>query len=117
MATSWRSGARYPGRVRALVTGGAGFIGSNLVDRLLSDGARVGVLDDLSTGYRENVAESAELIVGDVADEEAVRRAVEGADVVFHQAARRAVLSSVEDPLSTDVVNTHGTLTVLKAAA
>ena len=100
----------------ALVTGGAGFIGSNLVDALLRGGEEVRVLDDLSSGYRENVPPEAELIEGDVADQEIVRKAVEGVEHVYHQAAHRAVLRSVHDPLATDRANTHGTLTVLKAA-
>ncbi len=101
----------------ALVTGGAGFIGSSLADTLLAAGHSVRVLDDLSTGFRENVPEAAELLEGDVADEALVRAAVEGVDVVFHQAAHRAVLRSVVDPLATDTANVHGTLNVLKAAA
>jgi UDP-glucose 4-epimerase len=103
--------------VRALVTGGAGFIGSNLVDALHGGGHDVRVLDDLSTGYRENVDDGIEVLVGDVADEGLVREAVAGVDVVFHEAAHRSVLKSVEQPLLTDTANTHGTLTVLKAAA
>ena len=102
--------------VRALVTGGAGFIGSNLADGLLAEGFDVRVLDDLSTGFRDNVPAGADLVEGDVRDEAAVRAAVAGVDVVFHQAAHRAVLQSVQNPLSTDLANTHGTLLVLKAA-
>jgi UDP-glucose 4-epimerase len=102
--------------VIALVTGGAGFIGSNVAEALGRAGHHVRVLDDLSTGYRENVGDGTELIVGDVADEVRVREAVAGVDVVFHQAAHRSVLKSVEQPLLTDTANTHGTLTVLKAA-
>ncbi|MGH8974533.1 MAG: NAD-dependent epimerase/dehydratase family protein [Acidimicrobiia bacterium] len=102
--------------MRVLVTGGAGFIGSNLADRLLTEGAQVRVFDDLSTGFRENVPGDAELLEGDIRDEAAVRAAVTGVDVVFHQAASRGVLQSVLDPLSTDLANTHGTLLVLKAA-
>ncbi len=103
--------------VQALVTGGAGFIGSNIVEALVADGHRVRVLDDLTTGYPDNVHADAELVVGEVADEDAVAGAVEGAEVVFHLAAHRAVLRSVEQPLATDSANVHGTLTVLKAAA
>jgi UDP-glucose 4-epimerase len=99
-----------------LVTGGAGFIGSNLVDELIERGHPVRVLDDLSTGYEANVNPAAELVVGSVDDLEVVRNAVDGCEVVFHQAAHRAVLRSVEHPLSTDSANTHGTLTVLDAA-
>ncbi len=103
--------------MQALVTGGAGFIGSNIVEVLVGDGHRVRVLDDLSAGFADNVAPEAELVVGDVADEKAVAGAVAGCEVVFHQAAHRAVLRSVERPLTTDTANTHGTLTVLKAAS
>jgi UDP-glucose 4-epimerase len=102
--------------VNATVTGGAGFIGSNLVDTLVDQGHTVRVLDDISTGFAENLNPMAELIEADVADETSVRKAVAGAEVVFHQAAHRAVFRSVEHPLSTDTANTHGTLTVLNAA-
>jgi UDP-glucose 4-epimerase len=102
--------------MRTLVTGGAGFIGSNLVNALLDAGHQVRVLDDLSTGFRENLAPDAELVQGDIADEAAVATAVQDVEVVFHLAAHRAVLRSVEHPLATDTANTHGTLTVLKAA-
>ena len=102
--------------MRALVTGGAGFIGSNLVDHLVAEGADVVVLDDLTTGYQENVNPAAELIVGDVGDADIVVRATQGCDVVFHQAAHRAVFRSVEHPIQTDRANTGGTLNVLVAA-
>lgn len=101
--------------MKVLVTGGAGFIGSNLVARLLDEGFGVRVLDDFSTGRRENVDVRAELIEGDIDDDELVREAVRGAHVVFHQAAAGSVARSVAQPLVTDRVNTHGTLTVLKA--
>lgn len=102
--------------MKALVTGGAGFIGSNIAHTLQEEGHEVRVLDDLSTGFRENVGDTMELFEGEVSDEDLVRKAVDGVDVVFHQAAHRAVLRSVEQPLATDMANTHGTLTVLKAA-
>jgi UDP-glucose 4-epimerase len=102
--------------VRALVTGGAGFIGSSIADQLVADGHDVVVLDDLSTGHAENIPATAELVKGDIADEAAVRRAVEGCEVVFHQAAHRAVFRSVEHPIQTDRANVGGTLTVLTAA-
>ncbi|MCA1844596.1 MAG: NAD-dependent epimerase/dehydratase family protein, partial [Actinobacteria bacterium] len=102
--------------MRALVTGGAGFIGSNLAGRLISEGFEVRVFDNLSTGFRENVPPDAELLEGDIRDEMAVRAAMTGVDLVFHQAAHRAVLQSVQNPLSTDLANTHGTLLVLKTA-
>ncbi len=102
--------------MRALVTGGAGFIGSNLVHRLVRDGHEVRVLDDLSSGYRDNVPAGVEIVVGDVADEAAVRSAMAGVEVVFHLAARRSVIGSVEHPLLTNTANVHGTLAVLDAA-
>lgn len=102
--------------MRVLVTGGAGFIGSNLVDALLARGDDVMVLDDLTTGFAEHVPAVAKLFVGDVADASAVREAIDGCELVFHLAAARSVSRSVEDPLTTDRVNTHGTLTVLAAA-
>ncbi|MCA1572883.1 MAG: NAD-dependent epimerase/dehydratase family protein, partial [Chloroflexi bacterium] len=100
--------------MRILVTGGAGFIGSNLVSAFVESGHEVRVIDDLCTGYADNVHPDAELIKGDVADEAQMRKAVEGVDQVFHLAAHRAVLRSVTDPLATDTANTHGTLMVLK---
>jgi len=102
--------------MRALVTGGAGFIGSNLVDALVEAGADVVVLDDLSTGFAENISDAATLVEGEVSDPDAVARAVAGCEVVFHLAAHRAVLRSVEQPLETDRANVGGTLTVLVAA-
>jgi UDP-glucose 4-epimerase len=102
--------------VRTVVTGGAGFIGSHLVDALLAEGNSVAVLDDLSTGRRENVHDEARLVVGSVLDPAAVADAVAGADVVFHLAALGAVTRSVDDPVSTQRVNTEGTLNVLVGA-
>lgn len=102
--------------MRVLVTGGAGFIGSNLADRLVADGHAVRILDDLSTGFRQNLGQEIEFIEAHVADYASVREAVADADVVLHQAAHRAVLRSVDDPLATDKANVHGTLTVLEAA-
>jgi UDP-glucose 4-epimerase len=102
--------------MRTLVTGGAGFIGSSLATALVADGHDVRVLDDLSTGNAENVPPEAELLEGSITDVDLVGRAANGVDVVFHQAANRAVLRSVEDPLGTDHVNVHGTLVVLESA-
>ncbi|HKW13114.1 MAG TPA: SDR family oxidoreductase [Candidatus Krumholzibacteria bacterium] len=102
-----------------LVTGGAGFIGSNIVDELLRRGQRVRVLDNFATGREENVAEFAsrvDLIRGDVRDEEAVERAVKGADYVLHQAALASVPRSIADPTSNNQVNAQGTLNLLLAA-
>ncbi len=99
-----------------VVTGGAGFVGSHVVDALVRRGYQVGVLDNLTTGYAGNVNPAARLVEGDVADSATVAEAITGADVVFHLAATRAVLRSVEEPLATDRVNTGGTLNVLEAA-
>jgi UDP-glucose 4-epimerase len=102
--------------MRALVTGGAGFIGSHLADALLAQGHEVVVLDNLVTGRLDNVPAGAELIEGDVSDEAAVARAVAGCEVVYHQAALGSVARSVELPLNSDTANTHGTLAVLQGA-
>lgn len=102
--------------MRALVTGGAGFIGSHLVDCLVAEGAQVVILDDLSTGLEHNVHPQADLVVADVADLDTMSRCCVGADVVFHLAARKTVARSVEEPIDTDRVNTGGTLAVLVAA-
>jgi UDP-glucose 4-epimerase len=99
-----------------LVTGGAGFIGSHVVDALVNGGHAVRVLDDLFTGSPDNVNPAAELTVASVSDEDAVRAAVASCDTVFHIAAHRAVQRSVENPLATDLANVHGTLTLLAAA-
>jgi UDP-glucose 4-epimerase len=98
------------------VTGGAGFIGSHLVDALVARGDEVVVLDNLATGRLENLSDAARFIEGDVADEAAVAAAVAGCEVVFHQAALGSVARSVERPLDTDRSNIHGTLAVLEAA-
>ena len=100
-----------------VVTGGAGFIGSNIVDALLGRGHRVRVFDDFSTGRRENLAgaRGAEVIEGDLRDAATVARAVAGADGVFHEAALRSVPRSVDDPLSSNEVNVTGTLNLLMA--
>jgi len=99
-----------------LVTGGAGFIGSHLVDALVGLGHSVRVVDDLFSGSKDNVNPDVELIVASVADEETIRAAVASCDTVFHIAAHRAVQRSVENPLATDLANVHGTLVVLTAA-
>ena len=102
-----------------LVTGGAGFIGSHLVDALLEKGARVRVLDDLSSGRRENLAgvmSRIEFLEGDIRDMESCHRACEGAALVFHQAARGSVPRSLSDPATTIAVNVAGTANVFGAA-
>jgi UDP-glucose 4-epimerase len=102
--------------VRALVTGGAGFIGSNLVDALLARGDDVVVLDDLSTGRRENLAAGAEVRTGDVTDLQAVATAAAGCEAIFHLAAQIDVRQSVADPARDLAINAGGTLTTLLAA-
>ena len=105
-----------------LVTGGAGFIGSHLAERLLKDGMRVRVLDNFSTGRRENLAfatgagAALEVIDGDLRDLATVERAARGTDVVYHQAAMRSVPRSVDDPLGANENNVTGTLHILEAA-
>ena len=102
-----------------LVTGGAGFIGSNIVDELLRRGQRVRVLDDFSTGREENVADFAtrvELVRGDVRDEDVVDAAVRGVDYVLHEAALASVPRSIADPTANNQVNAQGTLNILVAA-
>jgi nucleoside-diphosphate-sugar epimerase len=100
-----------------LVTGGAGFIGSNVAEALQRRGDRVRVFDNFSTGRHENLAglDGIEVVEGDLRRPDEVRRAVEGAEGVFHQAALRSVPRSVDDPVSTNDVNVGGTLTLLMA--
>ncbi len=105
--------------MRALVTGGAGFIGSHLVERLLELGHQVRVIDNFSTGRRENVGPFAgriELHEADIRSLDAVRSAVEGVEVVFHEAALASVPRSVDDPVTSNEVNVGGTLNVLAAS-
>jgi len=102
--------------MRTLVTGGAGFIGSNLVQALVARGDEVAIIDDLCTGFRENLHSDATFFEGSVADHDLVTKAMDGVELVFHLAAHRAVFRSVQQPLATDTANTHGTLTVLDAA-
>jgi UDP-glucose 4-epimerase len=105
-----------------LVTGGAGFIGSHLVERLLADGAAVRVLDNFSTGnrtnlaFREGVRERLEIIEGDLRERPVVERAMRDVRLVFHQGAMRSVPRSVKDPLGANEHNVNGTLHVLEAA-
>ena len=103
---------------RYLVTGGAGFIGANLAAALVRLGHQVRILDNFSTGLRENlrVAPDAEVVEGDVRSYHIVREAVDGVDFVLHQAALPSVPRSVRDPITTSDVNITGTLNVLNAA-
>jgi UDP-glucose 4-epimerase len=104
---------------RALVTGGAGFIGSHLVEGLLARGYQVRVLDNFATGRRENLVPMAtdiELLEGDVCNLTTVRNAVRQVEIVFHEAALPSVPRSVKNPLESNEVNIAGTLNVLLAA-
>jgi UDP-glucose 4-epimerase len=105
--------------MRVLVTGGGGFIGSHLVERLLHDGHEVRVLDNFATGRRENLLDlgaDVELVEGDVQSYERAHTAVRGCELVFHQAALPSVPRSVQDPLTSNAVNVIGTLNILLAA-
>ena len=104
-----------------LITGGAGFIGSNIADRLLEQGHSVRVIDNFLTGKRENLSKALnsrrfELIEGDIRNLDTVRRACEGIDFVLHEAAIPSVPRSIDDPIATNEVNINGTLNVLKAS-
>lgn len=102
----------------ALVTGGAGFIGSNLAAALASKGARVRIIDNLSTGHAENLDEIAgdiDFVEANVADEDALHRALEDVELVFHEAAIPSVPRSVEDPQSTHVASVDATFQLLLA--
>jgi len=102
-----------------LVTGGAGFIGSNIVEQLVNRGEKVRILDNFSTGKRENIVkfkDSIELIEGDLRNLEIVKRVMAGVDFVLHQGALPSVQRSIEDPLTTTKVNILGTLNILSGA-
>ncbi len=104
---------------RYLVTGGAGFIGSNIVEELVRRGKKVRVLDNFITGSRSNLTpfmKKIELIEGDIRKRADLNKALKGVDFVLHQAALRSVARSVEDPFQTNDVNVNGTLNLLVAA-
>jgi len=106
---------------RILVTGGAGFIGSHLVDRLLSAGYEVAVIDNLSTGRADNIAHHKNrkgfyFIKGDIRDFNLVKETMKDIDAVFHEAALSSVALSIENPTLTNDVNVGGTLNLLKAS-
>ena len=120
MTTNWRQlhGDFFHG-VRVLVTGGAGFIGSHLVDALVELGANVVVLDDLSGGEEGNLAHAAariDFIRGSILDESGIADAVRGCRFVFHEAAKVSVPGSVAAPKVYEHINTTGTFNVLDAA-
>ncbi len=120
LVPTWEAGAFHKELpVKVLVTGGAGFIGSNLVRSLLARGDAVRVLDDFSTGKRENLAGlegELEIIEGDIRNEATCSEACRGVEAIFHQAAIGSVPRSIEDPLTTHRVNVDGTLNLLIAA-
>ncbi len=105
--------------MKALITGGAGFIGSHIASRLIADGHEVRVLDNFSTGSRSNLAAHEgdfDLIEGDMQSYERAHNAVQGCEVVFHQAALPSVPRSIQDPLTSNAANVIGTLNILLAS-
>ena len=105
--------------LRTLVTGGGGFIGHHLVTGLLAEGFRVSVIDDFSTGSRDrlvSVLERIDLVEGSILDGDALDRAAEGCEVIFHEAALPSVARSLVDPVRTNEVNVAGTISVMQAA-
>jgi len=105
--------------MKALITGGAGFIGSHIASRLIADGHEVRVLDNFSTGSRSNLAlfdGEFDLIEGDMQSYERAHNAVQGCEVVFHQAALPSVPRSIQDPLTSNAANVVGTLNILLAS-
>jgi UDP-glucose 4-epimerase len=102
--------------IKALVTGGAGFIGSNIVEHLLREGHEVVVLDNLLSGYRENLFPDARFIKGDIRNEQVILEAAQGVEVIFHLAASVGNTRSIEHPIDDSEVNVIGTLRILEAA-
>jgi len=105
--------------MKYLITGGAGFIGSNIAEKVLSMGDEVRILDNFSTGREENlnlIKNDIDLIRGDLRDYETVKKAASGMDYVLHQGALPSVPRSIADPITTSDVNTGGTLNILKAS-
>lgn len=106
-------------QLNCLVTGGAGFIGSHLSEGLLAKGHQVRVLDNFSTGSRDNLAairHQIDLVEGDIRDFETIRRAATGMDVIFHEAAMASVFESMQNPARNHDINVNGTLYALEAA-
>lgn len=105
--------------MKALVTGGAGFIGSNLADELIQHGAKVSIIDNLITGFRENLDEITgdfEFFEADINDDDALAKAIDGVEVIFHQAALPSVPRSVDDPAETHQACVNGTFNLLNRA-
>lgn len=104
--------------MKALVTGGAGFIGSHIVDRLLKDGHDVVVLDNFSTGHRSNLPDHSRLMIidGDISSYDTVKKYMNGIDWVFHKAAVASVPKTINDPVGSSLINYQGTLHLLEAA-
>ena len=102
--------------MKCLVTGGAGFIGSNLVDSLIERGDEVVIIDNLSNGKKENINPKAKFIQADIRNINEIKDYFEGIDYVFHLAALASVQPSIEDPVGYNEVNTNGTLNVLLCA-
>ena len=103
-------------KIKSLVTGGLGFIGSNLVDLLVEEGHEVSVIDNLSTGSKENANKEAQYYIEDIRNYEKIKHAFKGIDYVFHLAAKPRVEPSIIDPLSSDDINTKGSLNVFFAS-
>src|SRR6266498_3858876 len=103
----------------ALVTGGAGFIGSHIASALASAGARLRIIDDLSTGYRENleaIQGEVDFVHASLADEKSLRKALEGVELVFHEAAIPSVPRSIENPRQTHIASVESTFSLLLAS-
>lgn len=101
--------------MKVIVTGGAGFIGSNVVDKALEKGWEVKIIDNLSTGFVENINSKCEFINADICDYDSIEKHFKGVDIVFHLAALPRVQPSIDDPLPYNKVNIEGTLSVLDA--
>lgn len=102
--------------MKTLVTGGAGFIGSHLVDRLVKDGHQVAIIDNLSTGFKKNINPRAEFVLADIKNLAQIKKHFQGQDYVFHLAAIPRIQPSIKDPCLTNENNIKGTLNVLLAS-
>ena len=102
--------------MKVLITGGAGFIGTNLTLGLLNSGYKVKIIDDLSTGLKQNISKDAEFVNASILESSRISKAIEDCEVVVHLGARGSVPRSIKDPIATHNVNSTGTLNVLEAA-